>query len=306
MKTFFVYIILILLSIPHELYTTDTTFVNYFPLEIGNTWTYRYESSSWPGYYETYDYKITVTDTSTIKNHFYYIFYNSHDSSYKYYRLDSSTGFIYQYIFSGCYNSEHEVSVDSLAAKLNNTFKKTCFWLFTTCTDTANYQIFNLNTKSKKYTEQWTFTDYRIYYKGIGLGKIYSGIVNPHTSITTHTLLGCKINNQIYGDTNLTLIYSHNNYIPKKFDLSQNYPNPFNPKTKIRFGIPSNVKRETSNVKLKIYDLLGREVAILVNEELKPGTYEADWDGSNYSSGVYFYKLEAGDFTETKKMVLMK
>jgi len=69
-----------------------------------------------------------------------------------------------------------------------------------------------------------------------------------------------------------------------------------------------------SNVKLVIYDLLGREVATLVNEELRPGTYEADWDGSNYSSGVYFYKLVVGDpstgsgrgFVETKKMVLMK
>lgn len=90
------------------------------------------------------------------------------------------------------------------------------------------------------------------------------------------------------------------------FSLFQNYPNPFNPQTKIKFDIPSNVKGQTSNVKLVIYDLLGREVTTLVNEELKPGTYEADWDGSNYSSGVYFYKLTAGNFIETKKMVLMK
>lgn len=59
-------------------------------------------------------------------------------------------------------------------------------------------------------------------------------------------------------------------------------------------------------MKLIIYDLLGQEVTTLVNEELKPGTYEADWDGSNYSSGVYFYKIISNEFTETKKMVLMK
>jgi len=88
--------------------------------------------------------------------------------------------------------------------------------------------------------------------------------------------------------------------------LKQNYPNPFNPQTKIKFDIPSNVKGQTSNVKLIIYDLLGREVTTLVNEELKPGTYEADWDGSNYSSGVYFYKIITEGFVETKKMVLMK
>ncbi|NOS86392.1 MAG: T9SS type A sorting domain-containing protein [Ignavibacteria bacterium] len=94
--------------------------------------------------------------------------------------------------------------------------------------------------------------------------------------------------------------------IPNFLSLSQNYPNPFNPQTKIKFAVPSNVKDQTTNVKLVIYDLLGREVTTLVNEELKPGTYEADWDASNYSSGVYFYKLIAGDFVETKKMILMK
>jgi hypothetical protein len=83
--------------------------------------------------------------------------------------------------------------------------------------------------------------------------------------------------------------------------LSQNYPNPFNPQTKIKFAVP-----KASFIKLIIYDLLGREVTTLVNEELRPGTYEADWDGSNYSSGVHFYKIIAGDYTETKKMVLMK
>ncbi len=85
------------------------------------------------------------------------------------------------------------------------------------------------------------------------------------------------------------------------FSLSQNYPNPFNPATKIKFDVP-----KASFTKLIIYDLLGREVAVLVNEELKPGTYQADWNASNYSSGVYFYKIVSGDFVETKKMVLMK
>ncbi len=94
--------------------------------------------------------------------------------------------------------------------------------------------------------------------------------------------------------------------VPEKFSLYQNYPNPFNPQTKIKFDVPSNVKRETSNVKLIIYDLLGREVTTLVNEELKPGIYEADWDGSNYSSGVYYYKIKTEGFIETKKMLMVK
>ena len=91
------------------------------------------------------------------------------------------------------------------------------------------------------------------------------------------------------------------NDIPEQFSLSQNYPNPFNPKTIINFQLSS-----FSNVKLIVFDVLGREVAALVNEQLKPGTYEVEWDGTDYPSGVYFYKLQTESFTETKKMILLK
>ncbi len=94
--------------------------------------------------------------------------------------------------------------------------------------------------------------------------------------------------------------------VPLGFKLYQNYPNPFNPVTKIKFSITSNVKRETSNVKMIIYDILGKEVETLVNEQLNPGTYEVEWDGTNYPSGVYFYKLIANVYSETKRMILIK
>jgi hypothetical protein len=95
--------------------------------------------------------------------------------------------------------------------------------------------------------------------------------------------------------------------IPNQFSLSQNYPNPFNPSTRIKFDVALDSRlRGNDNVVLKIYDVLGRETAVLVNEGLEPGTYEVEWDGSNYPSGVYFYKLITDDFTETKKMVLLK
>jgi hypothetical protein len=89
--------------------------------------------------------------------------------------------------------------------------------------------------------------------------------------------------------------------IPVQFSLSQNYPNPFNPTTNFEFSIPN-----AEFVNLTIYDAMGRVVEILHNGELKPGIYEADWNASNFTSGVYFYKLSAGSFTETKKMVLVK
>jgi len=91
------------------------------------------------------------------------------------------------------------------------------------------------------------------------------------------------------------------NNIPSSFSLEQNYPNPFNPSTKIRFAIPKN-----ELVTLKIFDLLGREAAILVNEKLQPGTYETTFDASMLPSGVYFYSLKTNTFTDTKKMILIK
>jgi type IX secretion system substrate protein/CARDB protein len=89
--------------------------------------------------------------------------------------------------------------------------------------------------------------------------------------------------------------------IPTVYSLAQNFPNPFNPSTKISYGLP-----KSGNVKLVVYDLLGREVGTLVNEYKKAGTYEIEFSAAQLSSGVYFYKIEAGDFVDVKKMVLMK
>jgi hypothetical protein len=94
--------------------------------------------------------------------------------------------------------------------------------------------------------------------------------------------------------------------VPASFRLHQNYPNPFNPSTKIRFEIPSTVRGQKSEVRLSVYDVSGKEVRTLVNSELAPGVYEYNFNGANLSSGMYFYRLEAGDFVETKKMVLVK
>ena len=91
------------------------------------------------------------------------------------------------------------------------------------------------------------------------------------------------------------------NNIPTQFSLEQNYPNPFNPNTTITYSLP-----KSSFVTLKIFDELGREIKTLVCENKLPGKYEVKFDGRNLSSGVYFYKITAGDFVETKKLILMK
>lgn len=91
------------------------------------------------------------------------------------------------------------------------------------------------------------------------------------------------------------------NETPEFYSLFQNYPNPFNPNTIIRFQI-----KDSRFVSLKVYDILGKEITILINEKKSPGIYEVTFDGGNIASGVYFYKIQAGDFIQVKKMVLLK
>ncbi len=93
---------------------------------------------------------------------------------------------------------------------------------------------------------------------------------------------------------------------PQAFKLYQNYPNPFNPVTKIKYSVPLNINRQPSNITLKVFDVLGREVATLVNKEQHSGIYEVEWDAGSISSGIYFYELRAGDFVAIKKMIILK
>ncbi len=96
-------------------------------------------------------------------------------------------------------------------------------------------------------------------------------------------------------------ILGNSKHLPDKHSLSQNFPNPFNPSTKINYSI-----KNKSFVTLKIFDVLGRAVQTLINKEQSQGNYEVEFDGSNLTSGIYFYRIQAGDFIETKKMLLMK
>lgn len=118
-------------------------------------------------------------------------------------------------------------------------------------------------------------------------------------------------NNYIFAGTNISVwrrssteiinIKQISGLVPSSYSLSQNYPNPFNPVTNLEFEIS-----DLGFVTLKIYDLLGKEVATLVNEKLNPGTYRVEFDAGSFTSGVYFYRLTSGEFTDTKRMLLVK
>jgi len=99
------------------------------------------------------------------------------------------------------------------------------------------------------------------------------------------------------------------NFTEDKFELMQNYPNPFNPSTKIKYSVPSVIANEVKQsqiVSLKVYDVLGNEITTLVNEEKPAGSYEVNFSAENLSSGIYFYKLQSGNFSKTNKMILLK
>jgi hypothetical protein len=109
---------------------------------------------------------------------------------------------------------------------------------------------------------------------------------------------GTKRQNIINAITDVRQVKSN---IPDRYKLSQNYPNPFNPATNIEFSLP-----KSSNGTLKVFNILGQEIATLVNENKNAGTYKVDFDASKLTSGIYIYRLDAGSFTSERKMILMK
>jgi len=112
---------------------------------------------------------------------------------------------------------------------------------------------------------------------------------------------GYDIYGSIFNLSSITSVKEIISKIPHDFNLYQNYPNPFNPSTRIRFSIP-----EFSHVLIKIYDILGNEITTLVDEDRPSGGYEVSFDGSNLASGFYFYRITAGNYSETRKMILLK
>ena len=284
----------------------DSNIFKYFPLKIGNIWT-------WHGFAYPYqpppNERQKILNTRLINNHLYY--FSKHDflqngtvlTSYSYRRIDSLTGNFYNYDTI----NHADCLMDSLNIRKNDS-AYSCGGKWYRCDDTANYNIFNLNIKSKSF--YWTnyFEGGDRHILALGIGRVRDEQYGAQFSMG-HTLQGCLINGVLYGDTSLVGINQISTEIPIDYSLSQNYPNPFNPSTKITFQIPLSRGVSEGQVVLTsliVYDALGREIQTFVNENLSPGTYEVDFDGSNLPSGVYFYKLSSNDINLTKKMVLIK
>ncbi|HEY5123724.1 MAG TPA: T9SS type A sorting domain-containing protein [Ignavibacteria bacterium] len=277
----------------------DTALAKYFPIAVGNKYVYLVQTIPIPT--TSSRMKTTITKDTLIAGKKYFYFSNPPFFSSCWMRYDTLTGCVLSYSLTGvCPPYTSDKIVDSLASKINDLCTG-CFFSFYNyrrCEDTLNITLFgNYQTKRKSFYHDGMAVGNSIYARNFGL-YYFSGAEFDGTS---YTLIGCVLNGVVYGDTTLTEIKSLNSEIPDRFSLLQNYPNPFNPRTVVRFQLSV-----VSNVVLKVYDVMGREVQTLVNEKLSAGTYEVKFDGSMLTSGVYFYKMQTGDFSETKKMILMK
>ena len=145
-----------------------------------------------------------------------------------------------------------------------------------------------LTNGGKNWVKLFSGTDYQFSSISFNKNKSWTIVGNGGTILKTTN-----------GGT--TFIKDQNIELPNNFILEQNYPNPFNPATTIQYQIPKLL-----HVTLKIYDILGRELATVVNEEQTIGKYEVEFNGSNYVSGIYFYQLQAGNYSSVKKMILIK
>ena len=276
----------------------DENPLDYYPLQIGNKWFYNESGIA----YEVEPIIINKTYTEeitkdSIDNNGQKYFYLQSDFGNYWLRMDSTTGNIYKkYSFEDleflsynlAYQPDDEIETEN--GIIYNVIEQDSI-LWEDLRNIKTHQLYSL------YTHQITFAE-------------DIGIINKLNSFdfgnTEVKLLGCLIDGKMYGDTTVVGIKDNRNETPTQFSLSQNYPNPFNPTTTIEYTIPINEKRESKNVKIVVYDLLGKVVETLIDQKQPHGKYLIVFDASNLTSGIYYYSLLIDNNIQTRKMILLK
>ncbi|MFN3872212.1 MAG: T9SS type A sorting domain-containing protein [Ignavibacterium sp.] len=267
------------------LFSLNHYYAQPLPLRMGNSWTYERESG--------FKGKVTIIDSGIVINGKSY-FSTGVRNYFRFDKFDS----VYYYINT----------IDSQEVAY---YKKGI-----TYGDTVNFLYFNQpsyfclelefldNVFDSIVTIKWVKYEYgglvvtdRLWTEEFGMLAERDAV----TGTVYYTLLGCVIDGKVYGDTTVVSVGDYNTEIPEHFELFQNYPNPFNPTTVISWQSPIG-----SHTTLKVYDILGNEVATLVDEYREAGRYKVEFYASNLPSGVYFYKIVARDFTDIKKLVLLR
>jgi hypothetical protein len=282
-------------------YPQSDSVLSYLPLDIGNQWQYRVHYVVNNSNIDTTYYSLfTVVRDTIMPNGFQYQVLES-ESETKYIHIDSSIACVYEYE----YDLTQGLKTDSLRCSEGDWFGQN---IYCELIDTAT--ILDYNTWIMVIDRPWPDISER-HTLAMDIGIAYQEIITTYSYGTTKTstLVYAYINGNEFGEK-VTSVNDLSNR-RSKYTLHQNYPNPFNPSTTIRYQIP-----EFSFITLKVYDVLGNDVAILLDEERLAGSYELEFSAKggsvssgnayNLPSGIYFYKLIAGSYIETKKMILIK
>ena len=273
---------------------------------MGDTWQYFVEyDSDFDNEDTTYYIQTSIVGLDTLGGNVYYIIEGSSHASFCsdrriYLRIDSLSANVMQYW------NETEILSDSLSSKKNDRFNKNGYDVV--CISDTIVSIFNEERRVK------TFTEYIVVSIGRG-GSTYSyahdiGCVeyswheaNVAGATGNASLVYAKIDGKEYGT--YVDIAQPDNPLPTDYKLKQNYPNPFNPSTKIVYSIENNNKGAIQTT-LKIYDILGRVISTLVDEKKSSGKYVVEFYASKLSSGIYYYRLSSGSFSDVRKMLLIR
>ena len=262
-----------------------------FPLNSGDKWIYW----DYPGVFMETD---NVGTTAMPNGKEYYEFYQLGSVS-SFYRQEGDSVFI----FDNYLNDEYlifDFSASPGDTVTNMLYSGPGDTLRVILESKSSYQIFGV------MRENWTFF------------KDQTGLLDDEINLTVTDSLGITKRQSMWFNWNLSgaiiagKIYGIITHVDGAdesvydFKLEQNYPNPFNPITKIKFDIPDNTGNDLKNVKLTVYDALGREAAVLFNGTQRVGSYEVEFDAGGMSSGIYFCCLQAGDFLQIRKMTLLK
>ncbi len=284
------------------------TILSYYPLTIGNKWVYNENTiiyDPYPHGWERIVVKEVIGDTIAPNGkHYYQLVDETLWESSVLERVDSSEGKVYRY-YEDSTLIENEYLVDDLLAEVGDTVNSSRMGYYgglalTTILAEETFEKWGLN-KPKKVFQHYYSIHPPVYSltQDIGLDSIH--FYFDFFGDTWTVLKGCIIDGIVYGDTTVVSVEDKTPNLPTVFSLSQNYPNPFNPTTNIEFRIA-----KFGFVNLKVYDILGNKITTLVGEEFPAGKHEIEFDASGLPSGIYFYRLQTGDYVETRKMVLMK
>lgn len=295
--------------------TPDPALFSYFPLEINNKWFYTVTEWDWsiPPVYREYTRKVFVEKDTVM---------GAAGKSYKkvvsvpytfgsinnYYRIDSLSGLL----FSIAPSYQEEFPIHDFLTEPGDTIPLTFTGMLNEITKTVFDSVYSLtlsgnNYLIKSYHDIFTLLSYeQELANNLGIIRYRYGY---DFGSTTGTLRGAVINGVVFGDTTFTGIEDEAP-LPDDYSLSQNYPNPFNPSTTISYHLPA-----ASSVTLTLFDILGRKVATIIDRVQEAGNHRitintADTrtfsDLNELPSGVYFYRLQAGEFSSTRKMTLLK